>query len=109
MLDPLPILYRSDYIYHLFLNKEPNSIYKIYPEQSHELLDRFYYNTLNYSEKMLSDLPNLLVSMNEPAMMNMLESYVRENLNMVINQSKKSERNLNNIYWNKLKETDYFF
>jgi hypothetical protein len=42
-------------------------------------------------------------------MMNMLESYVRENLNMVINQSKKSERNLNNIYWNKLKETDYFF
>lgn len=54
-LNPLPALYRPDYIYHLILYADSALPYKIFSEDKHEQIDRMYEESVFLAEKLLNE------------------------------------------------------
>jgi hypothetical protein len=62
-LDPLPAFERVDYMYHLILYKDPQLLYKIFPEDKHEFIDKLNSEAVYLAEKLLQEDPTGLFSL----------------------------------------------
>jgi hypothetical protein len=54
-LNPLPALFRSDYIYHLILYSDSAMPYKIFAEDKHKEIDRMYEESVYFAEKLMKE------------------------------------------------------
>lgn len=108
-LDPLPVLDRDDYIFHLFLNKEPYLAYKMYPEEKHEKIDSLLSETIFYGEALFDNIPRLLASMNTDIQLkSIMDQRVMKNLETNILEAKRFLKTEKKEKWNNLKKHNYF-
>jgi hypothetical protein len=108
-LDPLPVLSRSDYIYHLFLNKDAAHIYSLYPQDKYSYLDRHLSDTIYFCEMLFENLPDNLLSMNENLAINsILDARVVEILKNKTSENKKIFNNFSKERWENLEKNEYF-
>lgn len=108
-LDPLPVLKREDYIYHLILNTDPYTTYKLYPDEYHETLDKYFSQTIYFCEQLFDQVPDLLISLNEDLkIFNNLDPKILNETKKRIEKTKQFLDKQNKIKWEGLKKAGYF-